>query len=195
MWIWRPHSSIRYTVSSAYQLLTEVFDNEVVVNNYNDLHFILWLSEVPLKVSLFAWRLLQNQIPTKDNLVHRQVLPVNDQLCTWGCGSTEDRDHLFVLCAFYGNIWVLICGWLGFRTVSSLNLLSHMRHFYGLGGGSKFTVIALKMIWLATVYVIWKEINERIFRNNEASIHDICEHVKLTVFWWFKQRWQWVPIG
>jgi len=169
-WIWRSHSSNHYTVSSAYQLLSEAVDKGVVVNNNNnnDLHFILWLKEVPLKVSLFAWRLLQNRIPTKDNLMCRQVLSVNDELCTGGCGSTEDRDqpctggcgstedrdHLFVSCNFYGNIWVLIRGWLGIPTVTSPNLLSHLRHFSGLGGGSKFIVLAFKMIWLAVVYVI-----------------------------------------
>jgi len=107
--------------------------------------------------------------------VRRQVLSVNDQLCTGGCGSTEDKEHLFVSCVFYGTIWVLICGWLGFSMASSPNLLSHLRHFCGLGGGSKVTMLALKMIWMAVVYVIRKERNERIFHNKEASIHDICE--------------------
>lgn len=134
-WIWRPHSSNRYIVSSAYQLLIEVVDNGVVVNNNNNnvLHFILWLKDVPLKVSLFAWRLLQNRIPTKDNLVRHQVIYVNDQPCTGRYGSTEDIDHLFVACDFYGNIWVLISGWLGIPAASSPILLSYLRHFCGLG--------------------------------------------------------------
>jgi len=66
-WSWRCHSSNCYTVSSAYQLLTEIVDHDVVVIDYNDYHFffgtnndyhfILWLKEMPLKVSLFATKL------------------------------------------------------------------------------------------------------------------------------------------
>jgi len=32
----------------------------------------IWDKEVPLKVSLFAWCLLRNRLPTIDNLVKRQ---------------------------------------------------------------------------------------------------------------------------
>jgi len=82
------------------------------------------------------------------------VLSINDQLCTGRCGSTEDRDYMFVSCDFYGNIWDLICGWLGFPSTTSLNFLSHPRYFCGVGGSLKSTGLALKMIWLVVVYVI-----------------------------------------
>jgi len=34
----------------------------------------LWHKDVPLKVVLFAWRLFQDRLPTKDNLYRRNVL-------------------------------------------------------------------------------------------------------------------------
>ena len=70
-------------------------------NGYNDFQHILWLKEVPLKVSLFAWRFLQNRIPVEENLLRRHALSINDQLCTSGRGCKEDRDNLFISCAFY----------------------------------------------------------------------------------------------
>jgi len=86
--------------------------------------------------------------------VRHRVLSINDQLCTGGCGCIEDMDHLFVACVFCGNIWYLIYDWLGISSITYLNLLLHLHHLCGLGDVSKQLIAALKMIWLATVYVI-----------------------------------------
>lgn len=34
----------------------------------------IWHKQVPLKVSIMAWRLLRNRLPTKDNLVARGII-------------------------------------------------------------------------------------------------------------------------
>ncbi|RHN41893.1 putative reverse transcriptase zinc-binding domain-containing protein [Medicago truncatula] len=34
----------------------------------------IWLKHVPLKVTLFAWRLFRNRLPTKDNLLMRGII-------------------------------------------------------------------------------------------------------------------------
>jgi len=90
------------------------------------------MKAVPLKIYLFAWRLLLNNVPTKDNLVQRRVLSHNDQMCTGGCGRNEDMDYLFVSCGFYGKIWLLVLGWLGLSTVAQGNLMDHLARFGGL---------------------------------------------------------------
>ena len=187
-WSWRFHLSSRYTLSSAYQLLTQALDDDAVDKGYNALHHILWIKDVLLKVSMFAWLLFHNRLPTKDNLMRRRVLSINDQLCTGECECTEDRDHLFVTCVFYCNIWHLICGWLGICLVSPHKILSHLHHFCGLRGFSKNICLTFKMIWLADVYVIWKERNMCIFQHEEETIHSIIEQVKIIVFWWFKSK-------
>lgn len=57
-WSVRFHSSFRYTVSSASKPLIQTLDHDAVDNGYiigyNDFHHILWIKEVPLKVSMFA---------------------------------------------------------------------------------------------------------------------------------------------
>jgi len=52
------------------------------------------------KVNLFAWRLLQNCIPTTYNLIKIRVLQPNIQFCSSGCGLQEDVDHLLLSCDF-----------------------------------------------------------------------------------------------
>ena len=51
MWIWKFHSSHRYTMKSAYNLLTT---SEVGVDDC--FNHILWLKQIPLKVIIFIWR-------------------------------------------------------------------------------------------------------------------------------------------
>jgi len=58
-WVWKLHSSQCYMVSSAYNNLTAVEDNNYVVINQ-----AMWLKAVPLKMSLFVWFLLLNHVPS-----------------------------------------------------------------------------------------------------------------------------------
>jgi len=62
----------------------------------------VWHKQVPLKVLLFAWKLFQNRLPTKDNLLRRQVLHSNNIACVGGCGSPETAEHLLLGCDFFG---------------------------------------------------------------------------------------------
>jgi hypothetical protein len=114
------------------------------------------LKVVPLKINLFAWRLYLNRIPTKDNLLQRRVLSLNDQISSGGCGLNEDRDHLLGTCDFYGNIWKEVSFWLGFSTVAQQYLLDHFIQFASLGGFSKHACLAFNIIWLSVMWVIWK---------------------------------------
>nr|ABN05952.1 hypothetical protein MtrDRAFT_AC149131g33v2 [Medicago truncatula] len=48
---------------------------------------MIWPKMVPLKVSLFDWRLLRNHLPTKDNLIN-QTRCASKQ-CTTLCGRVR----------------------------------------------------------------------------------------------------------
>jgi hypothetical protein len=75
---------------------------------------IIWNKIVPLKMSLFAWRMLQDRLSTKDNLVRRDVTLETGVLCSGGCGMDEDVDHLILGCT--GGVqrfWSKIVTWLG----------------------------------------------------------------------------------
>jgi len=49
----------------------------------------------------------------------------------------EDRDHLIFQCDFYGRLWYLNSGWLGFSFVSQGALQDDSLQFGGLRGFSK----------------------------------------------------------
>jgi len=75
--------------------------------------------------SLFAWKLINNRIPTKDNLVLWGVLPTGSMLCSGGCSQEEIIKHLFLECDFYGSLWHLVFCWLGIYTTQPGDISSH----------------------------------------------------------------------
>ena len=104
-WVWLPDPSGGYTVRGAYDLLTsqEPIGEDAALD-------LVWHNQVRLKVSVFAWRLIRDRLPTKTNLIARRVLEDDMSLCVAGCGHPETAQHLFycvILLVRYG-IWCVI---------------------------------------------------------------------------------------
>jgi len=101
-----------YTVQSAYNFLNANVTADLPVSVSS-----LWHKDVPLKVTLFAWRLFRNRLPTKDNLFRRQIIVMDAQACVGDCGEMETSHHLLLHCNFFGAVWYFIFRWLGIYAV------------------------------------------------------------------------------
>lgn len=98
-WQWRFDNIGCYSVRTGYDLLTADDNNtDVAVSE------LIWHRHVPLKVSILAWCLLRNRLPTKANLVARGTLAPDAQLCVSGCRAVETAQHLFVSCPIFGDL-------------------------------------------------------------------------------------------
>ena len=62
-WQWDPDIHHRYTVRGAYHALTSMTPLTSDASEH-----LVWHKQVPLKVSIVAWRLLKDRLPTKLNL-------------------------------------------------------------------------------------------------------------------------------
>ena len=82
-WVWKPEHSGNYSTRSAYNLLHGGVAEEIADYAFGD----LWKLKILAKVSIFAWRLIRDRLPTKTNLRRRQVL-INDALCPF-CRNKE----------------------------------------------------------------------------------------------------------
>jgi len=95
-WTWLPDPGVGYTVTRAYRILTSgtpLINIATLVSAD-----LIWTKDIPLKVSVFAWRLFRNRLPTKANLFRRGVILDEAQLCVNGCGSIESWVNIFLLC-------------------------------------------------------------------------------------------------
>lgn len=72
VWNLIPDSQAWYTVRGTYRILTR--GTPPNITNTLVSTYLLWRKDVPLKVSIFAWRLFRNRLPTKVNLFRRGII-------------------------------------------------------------------------------------------------------------------------
>jgi hypothetical protein len=114
----------------AYQLLTSQYS--FALGEAEDL---VWHKQVPLKVSILAWCLLRDRLPTRSNLVARCIISPEIHLCVSGCGGIESTQHLFLSCNIFGSLWPLVRSWIGFSAADAHTLPAHFVQFtYSIGG-------------------------------------------------------------
>jgi len=98
---------------------------------------LTWHKQVPLKVSIFAWRLLRNRLPTRSILLDRGIISYIDASCLARCPHMETSQHLFLSCDFYGLLWHAVWSWLGVSGPDPHNISNHLYQFTHLAGGSR----------------------------------------------------------
>jgi len=148
----------------------------------------VWHKNISSKVSVFAWRLFRDRLPTKANLARRQVLQLDDILCVGGCGLSETMNHLFLACEVFGIVWNQLWHWLDISYVAAGDVGDHFTQFTHLAGKPRSSHPLSKLIWLACVWVIWKERNDRLFNNVASDPATLVEKVKLNLFLWLKSK-------
>jgi len=182
-WIWLPDPSEGYTVRDSYHLLT-IKDTP----RANLASSLICHNQVSFNVSIFAWRLLRDRLPTKSNLVHRRVISSEASMCVSDYGSMETMQHLFLSCNLYSSLWPLVRHWLGIIGVDSNVIADHFIQFVHLTGGGKVKQSFLQLIWLLSVWVLWNEHNNRLFNNVVTPIPRLLEKVKYMSLAWMKAK-------
>ena len=125
---------------------------------------------------------------TKDNLVWRHVIQPIDTACISGCGGLETAAHLFLYCDTFSSLWTHVYHWLCISLVSPGNIRQHCIQFTSMAGLPRFTHTFLKIIWFTSVWMLWKERNNRVFQNTISNPSILIEQVKLNSFLWLKSK-------
>jgi len=141
-----------------------------------------------MKVSVFAWRLLRDRLPTKSNLAARGVIPHESTLCVAGCGLPESTQHLFLLCNTFGSLWQLVRDWIGCSGAETNNISAYLLQFTLLTGVGKARSSFMQLIWLLCVRVVWNEQNNRLFNNVVAPIPRLLDKIKMLSLGWLKAK-------
>jgi len=162
MWLWRIDSIDGYSVRGVYHMLT---NHEPAISDATT-NFI-WHKQLPLKVLILVWRLFRNRFLTKDNLLVRDILSHDNQLCVTGW-------RLLNICFCLAPVLLLYRALLGlsldFVTLTVL-FTEHVVQFVYLSGGFRASRSFLQLVWLYCIWVLWNERNCGIFKNIETPIH------------------------
>jgi len=167
----------------AYDLLTNGYNSQTNIPLE-----LVWHHQVPLKVSVFAWRLIQDRLPTKANLAIRGVIPADDIFCVSGCGHVEMADHLFLLCPTFASLWQQVRDWIGFLGVDYNIIADHLAQFTHMTSVGKAKSLFMQLIWLLCSWVIWNERNNRLFNNIVTLVSRLLDKVKLLSLGWLKAK-------
>jgi len=106
--------------------------------------------------------------------------------CVEGCSNEESINSLFLGLQFFGSIWHSIYRLLGISTATPIDFVEHAQQFEGSFGFRKANCLGLQVIWLANIWVVWKELNARSFCNTNLPLDQLLQCIKFHYLLWLK---------
>lgn len=106
--VWKHEGSGEYIVKSGYRVLTIAnlqYNTQVSPMNdaYKDFYKALWSLNIPLKIKIHNWRLINDLLPHFGNLARRKLsVDVAYPLCKT---DLEDSNHLVWSCDILQRVW------------------------------------------------------------------------------------------
>ncbi|KAJ0834488.1 putative reverse transcriptase zinc-binding domain-containing protein [Helianthus annuus] len=185
-WWWENDVSGVFSVKSAFDLLSHA-DSDVSRVVWE------WGSLVPIKCNVFAWRALLERLPTRVELLKRniQVPEIACPMCE--CGD-ESAVHLFTACNFATRIWSKISSWCNvpFPLAFSFKDVVEAFRYCGLKGKLQ---LAFQGIAIIACWAIWIARNELVFSARVPKVEEVFCSIRSLGFIWFKNRSKCIDIS
>lgn len=99
-----------------------------------------------------------------------------------------DADHLLFGCPTFGSVWYILLQWLDISFVAPVTGRDYFLLFGNHAGLLRSSHLFLKIIWLAFVWLIWKEQNNRVFHHKTSYSYSIADKIKMLSFLWLKSN-------
>lgn len=179
-WRWTAEPNGSYSARSAYRAIREGLLGEGQDGGFKE----LWKLRVPSKVAMFAWRLIKDRLPTRDNLKKKRV-ELQEYLCPFCRSAEESASHLFFHCNKIIPIWWQAGSWVNLVAVYPFHPRQHfLQHFYGVCDGMQ--AHRWQWWWLALTYTIWKHRNSIIFSNAVFNAHKVMDDAVFLLWTWLR---------
>ncbi|GJS99731.1 RNA-directed DNA polymerase, eukaryota [Tanacetum coccineum] len=141
-----------------------------------------WVSLIPIKINIFAWRARLDRLPTRSNLACRGIV-MDSVLCPI-CGSdTETISHILFRCNLGVHIFRKICRWweVDWLDVSSFD--DWLEWFSAIRLSSKVKLL-MEGVCMVAWWHIWAYRNKLLFDDSpprQATLFD--DIVSRSYFW------------
>eukprot|EP00268_Persea_americana_P051206 TRINITY_DN5634_c0_g1_i2.p1 TRINITY_DN5634_c0_g1~~TRINITY_DN5634_c0_g1_i2.p1 ORF type:complete len:237 (-),score=29.60 TRINITY_DN5634_c0_g1_i2:1636-2346(-) len=141
----------------------------------------LWKIKAPPRFLAFTWIALQGGTLAMDNLRHRNMVIVN--ACPMCLKNAESVDHLFLNCGVVQGLWNDVYSWFDIRGVLPAHF-SQLFEIWMLRVRSTGGRILWRTYFLATIWVISQERNNRSFKDKSLAEDRLRDKIKyLTTSW------------
>ena len=140
----------------------------------------IWAVKAPPRVSFFIWTATWGRILTCDNLMQRGYSMVGR--CCLCCADGETVDHLLLHCPYSHVLWSFPfrsfhVSWVMPRNVKEL--LFGWRNWFGKHHSDIWNLAPLCLMW-----IVWLELNSRIFEDVSCSTDQLLEKFASSLFDW-----------
>ncbi|KAL0731194.1 hypothetical protein Bca4012_027288 [Brassica carinata] len=137
---------------------------------------IVWVSRNTPKHSFLTWLFIRDRCPIRDCLINWGLnTPPN---CLLYNGPLESRNHLFFTCSYSWSVWSSMAQRCNFAPVSTWD---HSVAALMNRNSSKPEKLLCLLAWQCTIYLLWKERNNRLHRNCYRSTDSISSLAVSTI--------------
>jgi len=137
-------------------------------------------------VGVHTWRLLLDRLPTRVNLVKRDMQLIN-MLCSLCQEGEETSQHLFGTCKVAQKVWDQCDIWVGNVTVRHEFTIIHFMSFLIIGL-RQCANNAWKGMWVAIVLEIWNHKIKVVFNRGIVDAVEIFSLAQLKGWLWIKHK-------
>ncbi|XP_039173652.1 uncharacterized protein LOC120296067 [Eucalyptus grandis] len=168
---WIRHPLGRFSTASAWELLRPKGD-AVPWSSF------VWSSSIPPRYQTHLWLITRNRLPTQVRLLSYARIPA--ALCPFCSRRPDLVNHLFFACQTPGNLasfWAAKFNILWRNKSWRENLVWAMKHF----SDKSFYNSLARFSFGAICYIIWKERNNIIFRNQTLFLPAMKMHLRKAI--------------
>ncbi|KAF5184428.1 hypothetical protein FRX31_025984 [Thalictrum thalictroides] len=182
LWVWKWSRTGQFSVKTMYVKLREL---ETGASSYPIAfpYKVVWCRSIPLNIKFFLWTLMLGRTLTLDRLINMGIaLP---PVC-FMCGmANESTTHLFLHCSKALQLWAsLIQSPFIFSNLFGMDSIQEWLVAWPERKGPEITRWIWNLLPVAVIWVIWKNRNDKAFRDREFSVSKLEKEIKCTIWYW-----------
>ncbi|KAM6574984.1 uncharacterized protein LOC115696372 [Cannabis sativa] len=155
-WIWHYEDSGDYSVSSGYTLASSLGEEDLSSCSHTQETWwkSFWKLNLPSKVKIFGWKVIQSSIPVAKSLYHRKIL--TSATCSLCQSAWESIGHALFSCCHAKEVWKFSGFSIDFTNADRLQDGDYLMHLSSIYEKSAFENI------LCLMWFIWSDRNNFI---------------------------------